>query len=211
MKKLLSTFLSILLAASIQAAAQVNPLDNPNNKSHLGVRAGLDVTSLQSASNLFETRIGFQAGVVYDMPIWKNLFFEPGVSVFYNGAGIKDVVYIPDYALKGGSIKNWGLRIPMNLGYRFDLTPNIGVVFLTGPQLNLNLSSKYSFTSQLPDDFDIHFKSFDMGWNFGVGFLYKRVWLGINGLVGITHYIEKEADFYYARRNVVSVSVGYNF
>lgn len=210
MKRLIAGVV-LAVSATTCAYAQMELVDNPTNKYYLGVRAGIDVTSLQSSGDLFKAGAGFHAGIIYHMPIWKNLYFEPSLSLFYNSAGIKDVDYRPGYLLKGGKITDWGLRVPMNVGYRFDITDKVGISFFTGPNISLNLKSSYSFRTEIPNDFDIHFKGFDMGWNFGVGVAYNRWVLALTGTVGCTHYIEQEDDFYYARRNNISLAFGYNF
>ena len=81
MKKFL---ISILAALSLTpaAVAQDYLFDNPDNHRYLGVRLNFDIMSLQSPANYYNNRGGLEIGVVYNMPLWKNLFFEPGASIF---------------------------------------------------------------------------------------------------------------------------------
>ena len=61
--------------------------DNPENRAFLGVRVGLDISSAANGGGYYSNKAGFSAGAVYNIPLWRNLYFEPGLSVFYNPFG----------------------------------------------------------------------------------------------------------------------------
>ena len=56
-------------------------------RSFLGVRVGLDISSAANGGGYYSNKAGFSAGAVYNIPLWRNLYFEPGLSVFYNPFG----------------------------------------------------------------------------------------------------------------------------
>lgn len=217
MKKIIISFL--MLATLGGAKAQDYLLDNPDNRSYFGVRLGADVMSLKSPSHIYGNNGGFFLGAVYNIPIYKNLYFEPGIYFFYNSAKIKSLWNINkltgenELIRSGGNINDWGIRVPFNFGYHFDITDQITVFPFTGPQLNVNFANSTSFDTNLVNNNSLHYNVFDMGWNFGVGATYANFFLSVGGTVGITRYIKNPTILsgLYARRNLFSVAVGYNF
>lgn len=227
MKKfLLSLLLTIVLAPTVKAQDYI--FDNPDNNSYWGVRLGFDIMSLQSPSDIYGNRGGIELGVIYNKPLWKNLFVEPGISLFYNSANING---LPDYVgvyIAEGTINNWGFRIPVNFGYHFDVTDAIQIVPFTGPQFDINFSNgtSYNFDAVLSGALapKLHYNAIDMGWNFGVGVKVSRYYVGISGTVGISRYItQNKTDYtlsspggpilypFHARRNLFQIILGYNF
>ncbi len=115
--------------------------------------AHADISSAANGGGYYSNKAGFSAGAVYNIPLWRNLYFEPGLSVFYNPFGTtswdsyevsvpvisdgqpvmgsdgkpltetKEIAYQID-----GSIRNFGFRVPMLVGYHFDFTEDIKVV-----------------------------------------------------------------------------------
>lgn len=122
-----------------------------------------------------------------------------------------------------GSIRNLGFRIPLNFGYHFDFAEDIKVHVYTGPQLNMNLLARYHRNEVLVPEkkapaesmslFGTEgFKRFDLQWNFGVGVTYQTYYLGLGGSWGITN-MKSSTDVLRRdlRRNIFSITLGYNF
>lgn len=206
MRKLILSALC-LIGLGATTNAQDYLMDNPNNAAYFGIRASLDITSLQTPpGDPFYNRAGFSIGAVYNIPIWKNLFFEPGLSLFYNTAGIRGIDYI-GFKIPSAIINNWGFRIPFNFGYHFDITDDIRIIPYTGPMINLNLSTSIK---GVDNNSGQGYNTFDFGWNFGVGVTYKKYYAAIGGTVGMTHY-GKGSTYNYVRRNIFDITLGYNF
>ncbi len=218
MKKtiLLLACFSAMLGASAQTL-----FDNENNRPYFGARIGIDVTSASDGRGVYNNGCGFQMGAVYNIPLYMNLYFEPGLSAFYDTFGqelsvmANDNFY--DTANVNGSIRNFGFRVPFNFGYHFDFTDEISVAVFTGPQINWSLSAKSHWSNlagfdQLPNESvfgEGGFKHLDMQWNFGVGLNYNRYYIAMSGSAGMTKVMEtKSFDF---RRNNFTLSLGYNF
>ena len=249
MKKTIRGLAALVMAAvasGMAANAQSYMFDNPENRTYFGVRAGLDVSSAANGGAMFSNKAGFSVGAVYDIPVVANLYFEPGLYLFYNTFG---TVHLETYAYTltdsegnedeyyklyqvDGTLRNFGFRIPMNIGYHFDFADDLSVSVFTGPQLNASLVARYHQNEVItPGDQVVKstsvdafgtggFKHLDVQWNFGLGLTYQRYFMSIGGSVGITRM--KSASVIQAgpyevdlrrniRRNLFNISVGYNF
>lgn len=213
MKKFIISLL-LLSAVSTVARAQDFLLDNPDNRPYLGVRIGVDVMALQSPSDMYGNSGGFFVGAIYNMPLWKNLYFEPGLHLFYNSAKIKESINYSnnDLLRSTGSINDWGFRIPFNFGYHFDITDNLQIMPFTGPQLDVNISNSTNYDVDVFYNPYLHYNTFDFGWNFGVGVKYESLFASLGGTVGMSHYIKNDDRYNTAaRRNLFTIAIGYNF
>jgi hypothetical protein len=244
--KLLSALL-IGTASMMTMNAQSYMFDNPDNHAYFGVRAGLDISSAANGEAYFCNKAGFSVGLVYNIPIVANLYFEPGLHLFYNTFGtthIEDASYdkvneatgevttVPRYYQVNGTLRNFGFRIPLNIGYHFDFSDELSVAVYTGPQLNINYVARYHQNSVItPDNEHVSagsvnafgtngFNHFDLQWNFGVGLNYQQYYVGLGGAVGVTHMMSAAtiAVGPYAvsfprdiRRNLFNITLGYNF
>ena len=220
MKKVLFSLLAAI-AVVIPVKSQNYLWDNPDNHAHFGVRLGLDIISLSSTENRYGTKAGFNLSGIYNIPLWKNLYFEPGLGIFYDG-GMINAVYTTDNVkvLDRGSLKNFGFRVPFNFGYRVDATNNVSLHIFTGPQLNYNVSfGTYYDGVKATNQPEADFNKLDLQWNIGLGVDYGSYYAYIQSGLGLTHLI-KAKDYNYneyqlmypgARRNLFSIGVGYNF
>lgn len=213
MKRIL---ISIIAAVAVATGAQAQNylIENPDNKPYLGVRVGLDISSTAGAViDTYNNGAGFTVGAIYNIPLWKNLYFEPGVHIFYNTFGEEiNTTANPELPiLLDCSLRNWGFRIPLNFGYRFDFTDDISIALYTGPVLNTNLTAKYHMPHAKTESImENGFKRLDMQWDFGVSFCYgQHYYASVGGGVGVTRVFKDAMDHF--RRNTVNISIGYNF
>lgn len=187
---------------------------------YFGVRLSFDVTHPSGANDGINNGSGFTLTGVYNLPISHNAFIEPGVGVFYNTMGVKPFEYKD--ALFDGSVRNFGIRVPLHIGYRFEMFDNFELAGFTGPWFNINCSTKAHIepVNNLPIEitspsmFDYGWHRFDAQWGFGISATYnKQYYLAISGGVGMSamatfdHNGQKDR----LRRNTVSITVGYNF
>jgi len=224
MKKIILS--AIVALFTLSAGAQSSILNNPSNKGYFGIRASLDVacpTNIKTGPvsiEAFNTGVGFSVGGIYNTPLVANLYFEPGFSLYYNTYGVKsDVVNIPDYNGKiDCSIRKFGMRIPLNVGYHFDFTDNLNVFVYTGPMFELGFvgrlhaSAKQSGVSASDSESiygDGGMPRTDLLWNFGAGVNFNRFTVGVGGSVGMLN-MSGDDDLKY-RENLVQLTVGYNF
>lgn len=215
MKKIL--LLAVVLCATFSIKAQ-SLFDNENNSTYFGARVGLDISSSSQSSNIYNNRAGFHFGAIYHIPVYMNLYFEPGLSMFYDTFGIDD--QRPE-CMFNGYLDNLGFRVPFNIGFHFDITDDISVSVFTGPQFNYSFMAKFHTkrihsefipTTPLPEGSAFGhdgFKHFDVQWNFGVGVSYKKYYLSVSGAPGITKVFDD--DEFSFRRNLFQLTLGYNF
>lgn len=236
-------------ASAIVPAAQAQSymFDNPENETYFGVRAGIDISSAANGGAMYSNKAGFSVGAVYNIPVVANLYFEPGLYLFYNTFG---TVHLEDYQYSvvnqedgteqwfhqlyqvDGTLRNFGFRIPLNIGYHFDFADDLSIQVFTGPQMNLNIVANYHQNEVTTPAGEVvktvskgafgtgGFKHVDLQWNFGVGIAYRDYYMSVGGSVGITNMKSAsviEAGPYKVdlgrniRRNLFNISVGYNF
>lgn len=205
--------LSLIIAASALAAAA-------RNRVTFEGRLAWDITCPSGQTDVYSNGSGFEAGAVAAVPLWKGLYFEPGLSYFFNTFGMNYVVDAE--GLYDTSVRMHGLRVPLNVGYRFRLLDNLSLAVTTGPSVNINLSAREYFTAgQMPepgihpaDMFKRGFKRVDAQWNFGLKFTFAHHYtVGLAGGVGFTPLAKfgNHDNKVRVRNNTVAVSLGYIF
>lgn len=229
MKHFISSLL-ILCAALVPSAAKAQDIltNNPDNAPYFGIRAGLDIAcpgdiSVGNAGlDFFKNGAGFNVGGIYNLPVIANFYVEPGVSLFYNTYGVKKEFY--DYGEDFGfaedirdiSLRKFGMRIPVMVGYHFDFTPDLKLHVFTGPELEIGFKGKIHAKI---DRFDASegaygdkgfLKRVDCSWDFGVGLQYSCYYVNLTGAIGMCNMINKIPGATY-HENRVSLNLGYNF
>lgn len=208
--------LTILAAAtlSLTAAAQSSMLSNDDNRPYWGVRVGIDISSTAGEIiDQYSNSAGFTLSGIYNVPVWQNLYFEPGLTLYYDTFGMTLISQDPHTRAAtdiNGSIRNIGLRVPLNFGYRFDFTDNMSLSLYTGPQLNVNFDASMHVNDNSQGLMDKGFKRVDLQWGFGGSMqFFHSYYISISGGVGITKAFSTKYDEF--RRNTVNLSLGYNF
>ena len=205
----------------IAALAAVFPVVlSAQSGNYFGVRLSFDVTHLAGSNDGINNGSGFTLLGIYNIGIGSHVYFEPGAGVFYNTMGIRPVEV--DGAVYDGSVRNFGVRVPLNVGYRFEMFDNFELAGYTGPWINLNCTTKArlqpDFEGPAPTGstnlFDYGWNCFDAQWGFGLTATYNRqYYLAVSGAIGIspmaTFTTPESKDR--IRRNTVSIAVGYNF
>lgn len=190
------------------------------SRPYFGVRASFDVTHPSGANDGINNGSGFTFTGIYNLPISRNAYFEPGVGVFYNTMGINPIEYENGYF--DGSIRNAGIRVPLNVGYRVELFNGFELAGFTGPIFNFNLATNTHLNPnfqtwdpvEMPSMFDYGWHHFDAQWGFGVSATFQQqYYIAISGGIGMSSMATfKTPDSKdRLRRNSISISVGYNF
>ena len=210
MKK--SYFLSLLLAMPVLSFAQFNAANKNAVKSHVGVRAGVGI----STYNLDEPRalVTPVVGLAFDYKIASiPLYFDSGVYYMDLGTKFKDfkhpyhVVYIyypnglPEDKITH-TLHNHSLMIPVGLSYHIYLTNNMVLQPFSGIYLS------YGITNE----------KIDVGLREGVGMSFGKFYtnIGINlGLIKQTGKVEVDYNYEIAVEKCLQssafLSIGYNF
>lgn len=226
---------ALLAAAVAMPASAQNIFYNPDNHGYLGARVALDVSAPASQrgfriNDLFSNSPGVSFGLVYNKPVFLNLYIEPGLSLYYNtiSQNPDDEFYNSVTGqiekLNGGSLRQWGLRLPIMVGYRFDILSSLSAHVFTGPQFSYNFSGRWnkklqgssSVTSNMySGDYDL-FHRFDAQWAIGVGVSISNYYVSVSGSIGLNDMMKNpkaayEDIKYKMRKNGFSLTLGYNF
>ncbi len=222
MKKLIAA--GALALTAVAAQAQVS-FESDDNAPYFGVRLGLDITCPGDIKNdkfsvdLYKAGAGFDAGVIYNIPLWKNLYFEPGAKFYYSTMGCDFVLGDALVTETKASVRRFGVRVPFRVGYRFDFATDYlsAISVFTGPQLEIgiigreHISATVDGISETMNEncfTDNGFKRTDLGWQFGVGFHFGSWIAEIAGTVGMLDLQPGPASYHQGN---VTISLGYNF
>ena len=225
MKKLLLTLTLVL--ATLTAGAQ-NIFNNPDNHRFFGVRLGLDVTCPTNANfkdahtkiDVMNSGAGFSVGAIYQIPVFMNLYVEPGVGLYYHTAKFeKDLledVFEEDF--KNASLREFGLTIPVMVGYHFDFG-DLKVAPFTGPVFNVGLKGRihvgatqgnYEMSGSEGAYGDGGFNRGDVAWRFGASVTWGNIMAQIYGDAAMTNALHDSPDATLYRNNF-TIGIGYNF
>ncbi|MDE5643264.1 MAG: PorT family protein [Muribaculaceae bacterium] len=224
MKRTISTFVSafVLCLAAFGQEVEILPSEDitPAKPPRWGVRLQADITTPTNGLDLYSTGTGISGGIVYNLPLYRGLYVEPGVMLYYNTIDVDD--YMVNNLPYDGSARLLGIRLPVNIGYRFNLTESISLSLFTGPGFNFNISARQyanpNFEGAPPKTsknlFDYGWHRFDAQWGFGITATFSgRYVIGLSAGVGSKALAEKTIDGHKAKmnRNTFSVTLGYNF
>lgn len=218
MKKFLLAIL--IMVASLPAVSQ-DIFDSGDNKPYFGARLGLDISCPggwkvnKMSLDLYDSGAGFDLGAVYNIPLWKNLYFEPGLSIYYNTQGYDIGVSGDDSELvdADASLRRFGFRIPFQVGYRFDFNP-VKLYFATGPVLSVALVGKDYLKNNITGEtssvscFD-NLNRVDLGWKFALGAIYDRYLFQLSVTPGMLDMAKSDNVSYHDCN--VALTLGYNF
>lgn len=231
MKRIL---LSLIVAASAIAASAQDIFDSADNHSYFGVRLGYELSCPGDVKgdgpekfDVLKNSSGFSVGVIYNMPLWKNLYFEPGASIYYNTYGLdRELVegilnnnglqLQPGYKLKSSSARQWGVRLDAIVGYKFNVLPELSLSLFTGPEFQLGLKGKtHVGVSEVSANGPLYGKDgylnrCDVKWRFGVGATYlDHYTIAISGAAGMADQVRGSELSMHS--NLFDITLGYNF
>ncbi len=202
------------------------------DKTYWGIRGNFDINmpgdyKTSIADFDYKVGAGFSLGAVYNIKLVSKFYIEPGVELFYDNYKMDPITYNLGQGeigyIENPKIDKFGLRIPINLGYQFDIDNNIALSIFTGPEFSIGLSAKaksvafestglntnlYNDNNVLGADGAWH--RFAASWNIGAQITLNRHYvIGINGNIGITDLVESsEVSF---KENSLRLRLGYNF
>lgn len=223
MKRIVLAVVAVIAAMSALGADVLDMMDSGTNKARFGLRLSWDLnsasTSLYKPATPIKNGSGLQAGAFYTVPVYKNLYVEPGLGFFYNTMLIN--YDIPANISLGypfppeGSLRNSGFRIPLNVGYRFDFTDDISMSVFTGPQMDVGVKLVEHDSSEGTSTnlYKRGWRRVDAQWLIGVRFHYADNWIAeITGGIGMTNMLGgNKYHGNHFRRNTFSIGVGYVF
>ena len=158
-----------------------------------GVKAGANFATITSADGA-KTLVGLNGGALVNIPLTDQLSLQP--EAIYSGQGAKAD---GDFSLHLNYI-----NVPVLLKYSLP----VGVFFETGPQLGLLISAKEK-SGGASEDVKSFYKSTDVAWAFGAGYLIPDVNLGFD--VRYNLGLTKLADGSDSKNGVFQLGVFYLF
>lgn len=184
-------------------------------KGFWGVRLNMDITFPSEVTNgdygmdMFNPGAGFSAGVIYNAPINKRFYFEPGLYLQYHTTGMKD-----DYTDGVDvSMRELALRIPLQFGVKFPTRTGFFAIS-TGPGLSFGLSGKEHASGYgekvSVDMYKDGIRRYDINWSLGLSIHFKDYVIGVNGYYGLLNAF-KEGDGATWHQNYLTIGFGYNF
>lgn len=194
-----------------------------------GVRVGVDVMLPGNwhgngvSEKMYKPGAGVTAGVVYNVYLGRGFYFEPGVSLFYDKYSYDDLV-IPDehgdIVGKDPTLYKAGVRVPLSVGYAFDVTERLPMVVYTGPELSYAFAGgcrvKGDQAKEQVEDLDlfspfgkngIH-RRFDLAWKVGFGFPIGSFMVSVDAAIGVNDILRSDLSF---RENKLTVGCTYYF
>lgn len=241
MKKIF-LFAALALAAfcpKTQAQSSTSVVDDGQNSLIIRPVIGLDITCPSDINamdnvakiNAYDPGAGLRFGADISFPVWKNLYIQPGAQFYYHTVKAnKDLLANMDFGDEAApvsqSIREFGLSIPVMVGYYFNLDV-VKLHVFTGPEFNLGFSGKAHSTFQVGNQkmsnsesiYDF-FRRGDVAWVLGLGVEFQRYYFSISARPGMVNWLKDSAvldeelnkvgDVKMKRTNV-SFTFGYNF
>ena len=212
----------MLISASVKGAfASDVVFNNPDNAGHWGVRASLDVSnpgdwkSSIIKINMFESRLGASAGAYYHLPLVANLYFEPGASLFYDTYKMDFAIY-ESINIPSGHIDKFGIRVPLDFGFHFDIWENASLFIKTGPQLMYGFTEKMHIPIEEEFDNDMYgedgmLNRFDLLWDIAAGADFGRWNVALGYDFGLLNLAKNTGGRISYHENYFRISVGFAF
>lgn len=170
-------------------------------QNELGVEAGIRFANIVGEDAEGDSKIGFQVGVNYSIPLIKNLYIQPGISFVQGGTKLDD-----DFSLS----TNY-LQVPALV--RYQLEAGNGSFFVgAGPYFGFGIGKvvlKYDGEKEKEDWDDMSMKKFDAGAKLQAGYqISNGLYFGIGFERGFTK-VEKYSQSVY--NSAFSITAGYRF
>jgi len=219
MKKLL---LSLSLALLSFGAAQA--------QSGLGIRGGANFSNLSGDlkdESKFENKVGFHAGLTYNIPIVSD-FFSIQPELLYSNKGFKYEDTEFQLPIGGGTFRREG-----NMNYNYLELPVLArikagpIYFEAGPQASYLLSVNNNIkefvnnerTSSATTEIDKdNMKDFEFGYAAGIGITSGMLSIGVRYNGSITDFMNKSSTEFFndenftdARHSTIMLALGLNF
>lgn len=199
MKKL---FLGLAVAASSLTFAQ-----------QFGVKGGMNVSSINNDGDLSDnsSKIGFNAGLFYNIPVAANFSIQP--EVLYSQYGAKVDRTVLGQRISSATHLDY-IVVPVMAQY--NVIPNLYLE--AGPELGFNVSAKDKLKNETnnntiaeSDNYTDNINNFNLGVGIGAGYYFTpQFGLTARYVAGVTD-IFKGNNNTSVRNNVFQVGLAYKF
>ncbi len=223
------TICAVLAAAAMLSGAKASASVFEANDNSLSIRPvlSLDITcpgdtKIYDLLKLEELKsgAGLSFGAVVDVPIWMNMYLESGLKFYYHTAKYNkdffDIAYDDDdLKPSSGSIREFGVSIPVLVGYHFDFDP-VRLHVFTGPEFNIGFSGKehlnYTVSNHKVSESESIYDDLrrgDVAWVIGAGVQYERAMFTISAHPGMVNWSKVNGN--HLNRTNVDLGISYFF
>ena len=223
------TICAVLAAAAMLSGAKASASVFEANDNSLSIRPvlSLDITCPGDTKiddllklDAFKSGAGLSFGAVVDVPVWMNMYLESGLKFYYHTAKYnKDFFDIAfdddDLKPSSGSIREFGVSIPVLVGYHFDFDP-VRLHVFTGPEFNIGFSGKthlnYTLGNHKVSESESIYDGLrrgDVAWVIGAGVQYERAMFTISAHPGMVNWSKN--DGMHLDRTNVDLGISYFF
>lgn len=217
----------LLVSLIVNGLCNAQAIDNdvlPSDRNHWTVTVGYDASipgkwKLANGSfKMFKPGSGISIGADYIMLIGNNVFFEPGARFFIDNYRY-DTITIGDGTPEEPSktydppVRKIGFRIPLTVGYKFDIFKKGSLFLSTGPEPIIGLSARTKVDEDQTEIFEENMykglmRRFDVAWDIRADIIINRFRVDITGAFGMLDVIKTDVKMHEYR---VSVGLGYVF
>lgn len=160
----------------------------------------------------YNSGLGFSVGGVYSHYFNDYFFVEPSLSLFYDTYSEEVIIDERPTQEKDPLVYKAGLRLPVVVGYTFDLTDTFAISVFTGPELDYAFAGGYRVKNKKALDIDdwslfrkeSGHKRFTCSWKGGLGFPFTDWRIDVEAVIGLTDMINGPAS---CKENRFSVSL----
>lgn len=228
MKKLLLTMVCAVcaLTVSAQRASSSSSTFFSTEKSDqpitVGVRVGMNISNFSGDVEDLDSRIGFNAGVIVDIPLMQSLYLQTGLFITQKGAK-----YNFEFEKEDGkiNINPLYLQIPVLASYRYDFSDAAQLQVNFGPYFAYGISGKVKVEDLGKIDFfgddedQFGGKRFEAGLHIGAGVTISKFYIGCAYEFGLSDAFDcknlggydGEDDAFKGKNSNFMINVGYNF
>ncbi len=226
MKRIVTLSL-LMFALAFGARSQSTIFNNPDNHSYWGIRVAYDHTFPTSwhldniGIKMFTSGPGISIGAIYNLPLVDNLYFEPGLSFYYDTYKYDDLTILgaDEPSIFNPTIQKTGLRIPLTVGYHFDFYDRGKISVFTGPEVAIGFTAyekfteddsdgKFTYKENMYDSETGYLRRYDVAWRIGAGISAGAWQLELAGAFGL---VDLNRDDFSFKENRLTLSIGYNF
>lgn len=165
----------------------------------------------------YRTGLGLSLGGVYTHYITDALFVEPSLSIFYDTYAHDQIVLNEGATpINDPTVVKVGLRLPVVVGWTFDITDDFALSLFMGPELNYAFAGGYRFKDQSVKETidwplfgkDGEQRRVSASWKGGVAFPFSDWRVDLEVAVGMTDLHPSVPSF---KENRVSLSLLHYF
>jgi len=221
MKKRTLAAYSLIAAATLATSVPAAALSGTTPAPRWGLDLSYELAIPSGSRGSWDTGSGVSLTGLYNWHFAPRWTFTPALAAYYNTFGADYMT--ADNTVYDSTVKNFGLRLPLMVG--FDVINNESVTFsvATGPWINFNLFARQyampDVAAEVPvppsiNLFSRGFKRVEGLWGLALSVTFSEHYtIGITSSVAFTPLASygNHDNKLRIRRNTVAISLGYKF